>query len=247
MKRHYVILAMVPLSMAAFTLSSSAQSGVPQSQTTASKPATSPKLKQDELKKETDTNAAGEASLVPQQIEATPRSQAAERAKTNAGRANPFSSIADYKRFPSHGPAIFEHKSKIEEADTVAKKSEHEHHGKIAGSGLIPPPPPGVQSQLPGPAIQPPPPDESLPMSELPMPPSKPSIADKLKLTGIIENKAIFTFTDNALRRAKKWPRVLALSPGEQFETLSVLNVSTDSVTLEEDGERTVKELMRIK
>jgi hypothetical protein len=86
-----------------------------------------------------------------------------------------------------------------------------------------------------------------LTQSELPAPPEKPSIASKMKLTAIIGDRAIFEFTDVTAASKNKWPKAISLGPGEQFESVSVSSVTPDAVTLIEDGDRSVKELPRVK
>ena len=104
----------------------------------------------------------------------------------------------------------------------------------MAGKILIPPPP-SVVTQ------------DELPVSELPLPPDKPSLAAKLRLTGVIGDKAIFAFTDREAARLNKWPGVLMMGAGDRFESIETISVGADSAVLEEDGERSTKTLERIR
>jgi hypothetical protein len=68
-----------------------------------------------------------------------------------------------------------------------------------------------------------------------------------MKLVGIIGDRGIFSFTDPMLRAENQWPKAITLAPGEQFESVSIVSVSPDAVTLEEDGTRQIKELTRVR
>jgi hypothetical protein len=84
-------------------------------------------------------------------------------------------------------------------------------------------------------------------VSELPLPPDRPSIASKLKLTGVIGDKAVFSITDREAIRINKWPAVVMMAPGDRFESIQTVSVGADSAVLEEDGERSTKTLERIR
>jgi hypothetical protein len=117
---------------------------------------------------------------------------------------------------------------------------------KFSENGLLPPPPPGVV--LPNTAAQAT--SEAgrgVTETDLPEPPEKPLIADKMKLVGLVGEKAFFTFTDSELRRANKYPSTVILATGEQFESVHLISIEKSTVVLEEDGERITKELERIR
>lgn len=105
---------------------------------------------------------------------------------------------------------------------------------------LVPPPPPSSEFPKQDSIA-------NLPISILPNPPSKPTLVDKLKLISILDDRAILCFSNSTIRSKNKWPRTLTLSPGDQFESVSVISVDHDSVTLQEDGERSVKTLERVR
>ncbi len=173
---------------------------------------------------------SAQASLWP----ATTRAEAIQHARANAGRTDPLGPVEGFKPFPSGGPATVR--------DTKAKATT----GPASNKTLVPPPPDGLPLQVP------PPPTsagraEDLPVSELPVPPERPSIVNKLKLTGIIGQKAIFSITDVGTRRQNKWPRSLMLGAGEHFESVEVVTIGADSALLEENGEQTTKRLERIR
>lgn len=88
---------------------------------------------------------------------------------------------------------------------------------------------------------------EGVPISELPLPPDRPSVVAKLKLVGIIGDRALLTFTDPMFRAENHFPPCISLGSGEQLESVSVIDVTPHSIVLEEDGERQTKELPRIR
>lgn len=179
--------------------------------------------------------AAAKLALSTQSAYALPaitREQAAPIARESAGKIDPLAPISGYRSFPTSGER------------RVSKQDEEKHSGHK--TGLIPPPP------IDG--IPPPPPPilsgaqgESLPLSELPTPPEKPSIAKHLKLVGILGDRAFMSVTDPNLRRTYRLPKTLALSAGDTVDFLNVIAVSSSSVTLEEEGERTVKHLAALR
>ncbi len=128
----------------------------------------------------------------------------------------------------------------------------------------VPPPPPDVPASGTKEKLQPPPPPPpsggetalggipgGVDPGMLPMPPEKPSVAQFLKLTAIVGNKAVLSVPAN-VRSMTKWPATICLGPGEKIEdannaALSIVSVDADSVTIDEDGERQVKALPTIK
>jgi len=177
----------------------------------------------------------------PEALPATTRAEAVEQARMGAGRSNPFSApLTQYKKFPiQRGSALTE-----VTVAPVKKKTI-----KI----MVPPPPPGAiraSDLIPHGNMVPPPPTgdgDMLSLKELPAPPEKPSLSGKLRLIGIVGNRAVFTFSDGLLRLQHNWPHYLTLAAGEQFEGVTVMNISPDAVTVEEDGEKQTKELPRIR
>ena len=161
---------------------------------------------------------------------ATTRSQAVQQAKSNSGRIDPLAPVEGFQPFPK---------------GAAEKTSAAAHKVGSQDKMLIPPPPPNVGTVIP------PPPNGSstqdLPVSELPVPPERPSLVNKLKLTGIVGQKAIFTITDLSARRLNNWPRSLMLAAGDHFESVEIVSVSQDSALLQENGERTTKRLERIR
>lgn len=143
-----------------------------------------------------------------------------------AGRSDPFSPITrGIRPFPAFGPSLKEPKKVVQ------------HHIPPPPTSLIPPPPPGVPTMSEQ--------STELPIEDLPPPPEKPSLAAKMRLVGIIDDRALFTLNDNDDSMTR--PYVIALKPGEQFQTVTLLSVDANGVMVEEDGARTVFTLERIK
>ena len=187
-------------------------------------------------------NAVGVEKL-KKRFPAIKREELVAEAKQAAGRQDPMLPYLGGNPYP------FFSKPKDEPAATETAKvppppppttTETAKTPKFGGppKGLVPPPPPSDPSlaSLPG----------GLPINELPVAPDKPTVADKLKLAAVIGNRVIL-HVPHSVRQQNKWPATITLAPGEQFESLSVVSVDGDSVTLDEDGERTVKTLASIK
>lgn len=162
------------------------------------------------------------APAPPTKIAATARSEAQVPARQNAGRKDPFLGITGLKPFPSHGITLEE-----EETHTISKNKRM----------LVPPPPPVVQTYA----------HPSIPSTEMPEPPSRPMLSHKVRLVAVLADRAVLKITDIRLRHDNKWPATITLGTGDKFESLEVLRVAPDSVTIEEDGERSVKTLDRIR
>ncbi|HEY9679019.1 MAG TPA: hypothetical protein V6C76_13500 [Drouetiella sp.] len=168
-------------------------------------------------------------------VPATTRTDAIMKARLGAGRANPFAT-----------PSGLLKTSEINTAKAIPK-AHVPPPPKFTETHLAPPPPPtevtlpGYAKQAVGSAGM------GAPEAELPEPPEKPLIAEKMKLVGVVADKAFFTFTDLELKRMNKFPSTVVLANGEQFESVHLVSVAPNSVVLEEDGERITKELERIR
>jgi hypothetical protein len=159
---------------------------------------------------------------------ATTRSEASAAAKRSAGRADPLEPITGFKPFPSNAPP----KKALKES--LKSEPIPSHSAVPSNNKLVPPPPPM-------------PTEDELPVSALPLPPDRPSLSNKLKLTAIIGDKGVFMINDFQSRQVNKWPKYLIMAPGDRFESIELVSVGTDSVVLREDGERSVKSLERIR
>ncbi len=168
--------------------------------------------------------------FVPKSIPSTTRLVAAVDARAALGRTDPCAKLENYKPFPRVGG----------KPQTAAKVGKPEIALEGKDKKVTPPPPPPAQFGL----VPPPPPSdmsEGMSVAELPAPPTKPSLAGKMKLVAIVGDRAILAFSDRAIARDNRWPSTVTLGPGEQFESISMVDVTPDSVTLEEDGERSTK------
>jgi hypothetical protein len=120
---------------------------------------------------------------------------------------------------------------------------------KDALFAMVPPPP--KPKKINEKLVPPPPPTEmtdglaGLPIDQLPVPPSRPTIGDKMRVLGVFDDKAIISFP-KGMAIKNKWPRTITLGTGEQFESLTVVSVTRDGITIEEDGERTMKPIASI-
>lgn len=169
-------------------------------------------------------------------VPATSRNEAIMKARIGAGRVNPFAQPAGAFK-PLFDPP------EIKQPKALPKV----HLPPPPKFALAPPPPP-TETILPGLAAQ------SVGQAgsgaidaEMPEPPEKPLIAEKMKLVGVLADRAFFTFTDLAMRRANKFPSTVVLANGEQFESVHLVSVEPNSVVLEEDGERITRALERIR
>jgi hypothetical protein len=188
----------------------------------------------------------------PTTIAAISRDQAGKEAREVAGREDPMMYVSGYLPYPATKPNTGDSSlNKIAKTTKNHKNIWEKPVGKIPK--LIPPPPTDMAKLVP-----PPPPTSefpkqgfgsiaNLPISTLPSPPSRPTIADKMKLVSILDDKAILAFSNPNLQIKNKWPKTLTLGPGDQFESVSVISVDRDSITLQEDGERSVKVLERVR
>jgi hypothetical protein len=172
----------------------------------------------------TPGQAAPMLPAVPTKIVATGRTEAEGVARKAAGRPDPFLGVTGYKPFPSRGISL----------DEEARKSEPTSKSKRL---LVPPPPPVVHTYAP----------PALPSAEMPEPPSRPMLSHKVRLVAVLADRAVLKITDKRLRQDNKWPSTITLGSGDKFESLEVVRVAPDSVTIEEDGERSVKTLERIR
>jgi hypothetical protein len=167
------------------------------------------------------TNSAAPPVPPPLVVPATTRAEAERETLVKIGRHDPFAPFgSDSSKFAKKGNKF-----------------------RDLQKGFVPPPPPGTSAFAPVPS----PSEGSLAISELPLPPSRPSLTSKLKLSAVFDNRAIFTIPDLAARRFNKWPKVVRLGLGDNFNSVKLVAVGVDSATLEEDGLRSVKELEPLK
>ncbi|HEY9787435.1 MAG TPA: hypothetical protein V6D17_18745 [Candidatus Obscuribacterales bacterium] len=160
--------------------------------------------------------------------------EAAMQARMSTGRPNPFAPLTNFKPFP---------KSSL--VAELGRADSHKSDGANIPESLVPPPPEGNFPPAP-PAILPQgalASGDGLPVSDLPMPPARPSLAKDLKLVGMIGDKAILSATDRATREANRLPQAICLGPGQKFRDISLVAINNDEVVLEEGGQQTIKVL----
>ncbi len=178
-------------------------------------------------------------------IEATRKQEAVDRARLEAGRANPFDSVEGALPFPK------------------SEESSHSAEGLLSAGGKIPPPPgmgsgphglppppPGVDSLAAGDLPPPPPPTDGgtgITFDELPPPPEKPLLMRKLKLNAIVGDRVILTFKDRNYPAKHGMKRFITLTEGQEFDTVTLVSINSDKAVLEEDGKKQIVHLDPIK
>lgn len=178
---------------------------------------------------------AQQTIAAPQIILSTHREDAKLLARATTA-SDPFTTVLSYKPFPSS-----EAKSSSKDpltSSSVATKGMPPHKNGVANHHRIPPPPPGF-------AVPPPP--SRIDMTQLPNPPAPPTVADKLKVVGIVGDKAIISVTDPSVRHEFKWSKMMTVGSGDMLGPVTVVAVKSDSVMFEEDGARTEKELAPVR
>lgn len=207
-------------------------------------------------------NADGIVSRKPEQLAqsevrgpetVTSIESARQSAKAALGIRDPFEPLGQLQSFPRL-PAGAENQPTVK--DKNGKLVKTAIPGKnVPQLELVPPPPTGSgleqdMSAMPGPhnGYMPPPLPggmsggglpSGLALSDLPMPPEKPSVLRYLRLSGIIGDKAIFQVKDPLVRRANHWPEQITLAPGESFGTAHLVSVSArdEKAVMEEHGQ----------
>lgn len=158
-------------------------------------------------------------------IKPTPRLEAAIAARLSVGRNDPYEGIVGLKPFPSRQAVM------VSSQPPAKLKPD-----------MVPPPPPVLAA--PPPAVLSTKPE---PNPEVPSAAQKPSISESLKLVAVIGDRAMLAFRDPAIAAQNHWPPTLSLGVNEHFGDLNVIQVTPDSVVLDEDGSRCVKNIQSIK
>ncbi len=151
---------------------------------------------------------------------ATTKSALIDMGHASAGRVDPFAATMK----------IEEERQKLIVSKTTTTK--------------IPPPPSGLN--LDGNLDLPPEPktdwSETVKTSELPNPPEKPILANRVRLNAIFDNNIVLDLVDPDLRRALGMRKFITLKEGDTLtvdgETTHVAQVNVDSVILTESGSR---------
>lgn len=172
------------------------------------------------------TDILAESSRIP----ATSKDQARQTARAAAGdgytKKDPFMPIA--------GSGMHA------DANTgSAKTSIHNFsHSSSHTNMLVPPPPPGAFPPHGAPGVI-----DTLPsglaVDQLPTPPSSQLVSTKIRLTGIMQDRAFFTVTDRIAARANQWPAEFVLRVGQGFHGMHLQSIDSDGhrVVVAEGGE----------
>lgn len=195
---------------------------------------TQPSSTQTTIEKATDSLTA--TPQTPLIIPSTEREAAKLLARASTTK-DPFSAVLLYKPFPSSTATPANDQMKT--ASTSDKTKPPSQKDGLTKHHKVPPPPPGFAA--------PPPAVASIDVGQLPFPPAPPTIADKFKVVGIIGDKAILACTDLSVRHEYKWSKMITVASGDILGPVTVIDVKSDSVTLEEDGNRTERELSPVR
>lgn len=193
------------------------------------------------------SNAAGQATAedlgdesnvpMPAVIDATDKMAALMQARALAGRRDPFAPITARKPFPR---ARKTDANDIASSTTASQGKETKSAKSLLDENTDLPAPPTGDSEIAAAAPDTVP--ESLPAGitsdELPPPPDKPLLVQKLKLNGIVGNRAILAFKDKGYSRENGWRPYVTLGPGDRFDSVKLIAINDESVVLEEEGQQ---------
>lgn len=159
-------------------------------------------------------------------------------AKQGAGRNDPMMPFSAGQQFPRYSNGKLAENSKSTPVEQVVR---------------VPPPPTIESPQATSSPVNAPKtrPAELATSREIyvcpPLPvPEKPFLGADLKVCGMLDNKVILQLP-SWVCRDYGWPATISLSPGEQFNSLSVVSVNGATVTVDEDGDSSVITLAAIK
>lgn len=156
-------------------------------------------------------------------IQATSKDQARLTARAAAGNKDPFTPIS--------GSGVYAD-ANLNQAK--APKLQTSSHTNM----LVPPPPPGAFPPHGAPGVI-----DTLPsglaVDQLPTPPSSQLVSTKIRLTGIMQDRAFFTVTDRIAARANQWPAEFVLRVGQGFHGMHLQSIDSDGhrVVVAEGGE----------
>lgn len=171
---------------------------------------------------------------MPAVIDASDKTTVLMQARALAGRRDPFKPISARKPFPRVRKG----------ADDLASSAATDEKGPKSAKSLLDensdalPPPPDEDSKVADAPDAIPSQPAGITSDELPPPPDKPLLAEKLKLNGIVGNRAILAFRDKSFRRENGWRPYVTLGPGERFDSVKLVAINDESVVLEEEGQQ---------
>lgn len=182
---------------------------------------------------------------MPATIDATDKAAALLQARALAGRRDPFAPIGARKPFPrTRKPSVNDIAGSTK---APAKEPKSARSLLDENSDALPPPPDGDTEIAHTPDTVPVPPPAGITSDELPPPPDKPLLAQKLRLNGIVGNRAILAFKDRSFSRENGWRRYVMLGPGERFDSVKLVAIDDESVVLEEEGQQKTLQLPPIR
>lgn len=171
-------------------------------------------------------------------IEATHRPEAVAMARQDAGRIDPFAPLVQSHPFPKPRKG-----SSSRSDDDLERLAGAKLPGPHMGSGPegLPPPPPGEMASADDLSL---PPDPSgIEHHEFPSPPPRQFLSEHLKLNAIVGDRVILAFKDKEFRRQNGFKKYITLAEGQDFDTITLVDVEKDKAVLEENGEQRVIQL----
>jgi len=168
-------------------------------------------------------------------IEATRKQDAMVMARQDAGRANPFEALPGGRQFPRQKTT----------SDSATSSKGRGTKGALMGSGPDELPLPPLSSNMPSLAtdVAPPPPLPGISLEELPPPPDRPLLSKRLKLNAIVGDHVILAFKDRRFQKKNRYKQYITLSQGQEFDTVTLIDIGKDRAVLEEHGKQITMEL----
>jgi hypothetical protein len=171
-------------------------------------------------------------------IESTRKPDAMAMARQDAGRIDPFGELPAGQQFPKLKPIP---RPPISSVKVDGKKVASDI---LSGPEGLPPPPPS-SSDLASLAtdVAPPPPPPGITLDELPPPPEKPMLSKHLKLNAILGDQIILAFKDRHYQKQNHFKQYITLSQGQEFDSVTLVDIGKDQATLEEHGRQITMQL----
>lgn len=134
-------------------------------------------------------------------------------------------------------------KNRVASSDVSPQSSFRVRREQTFSLNMIPPPPPDATSTF-----------ESTPVAAAPAPAYAESIRSRvhdgllanMTLSAVIDNRAIFKINPY-YRKKHGLPSAISLGPGDEFESVSVVTIDGDDVTVSEGQKRTVKTIAALR
>jgi hypothetical protein len=172
-------------------------------------------------------------------IEATSKQDALILARQDAGRPDPFGPLSNSQPFPKQ-------KSNSKSSSLEKLAGTKVGSGAETGPEGLPPPPTADASPSLAASLTPPPPPLPTPgisLEELPPPPDRPLLSKRLKLNAILGDHVILAFKDRRFQKQNHFKQYITLSQGQEFDTVTLVDIGKDKAVLEEHGRQITMEL----